>query len=134
MFLRLFLLFTTVPLIELYLLIRIGQVIGAMNTILLVLFTGVVGAWLAQREGMRTIARIQVLLANGEMPGKDMIEALLILVAGFLLITPGIVTDLLGLLLLLPFTRARIRERLTRFFQQRISDRDVTIVYHDPNG
>ncbi len=134
MFFRLFLLFTAVPLVELYLLISIGQVIGAMNTILLVLLTGIVGAWLAQREGVRTIGRIQALLANGEMPGKELIDALLILVAGFVLITPGVVTDVLGLLLLFPVTRSVIRNWLAKNFQQRISDQTVTIVYHDSNG
>ena len=80
-----------------------------MNTILLVIITGVLGAYLAQQEGLRTLERIRTLMAQGEMPGEPLIDALLILVAGFVLITPGILTDLLGFLMLIPATRAPIR-------------------------
>ena len=132
MFFRLFLLFTIIPLVELYILIRIGQVIGALNTLLLVLLTGVVGAYLAKREGIRTLGRIQDLMARGEMPGGALLDALLILVAGLVLITPGIITDMLGLFLLFPATRARVREWLRGYFQKRISSKNVTILYKDP--
>lgn len=132
MFFRLFLLFTIIPLVELYILIRIGQVVGALNTLLLVLFTGVVGAYLAKREGIRTLGRMQDLMARGEMPGGALFDALLILVAGLVLITPGILTDVLGLLLLFPPTRTRFRDWLRRYFQKRISSKNVTILYKDP--
>ncbi len=133
-FFRLFLLFTCIPLVELYLLIRIGQMIGAFHTILLVLLTGMAGAWLARREGTRTLDRIQGLLSRGEMPGEELLDALLIFMAGLVLITPGILTDLLGLFLLVPRGRAFVRKKLGDYFQRRVNAQNVTIVYRNPNG
>jgi UPF0716 protein FxsA len=132
MFFRLFLLFTGVPLVELYILLQVGAVIGAVNTILLVIFTGVLGAFLAQREGVRTLQTIQSLMARGEMPGEPLLDALLILVAGFVLITPGILTDILGFLLLLPATRLRIRGWVKRQLEHRLSSVSRTVYYQDP--
>lgn len=132
MFLRLFLLFTCVPLVELYLLLQIGSVIGALNTILLVISTGVLGAFLAQREGIRTLQTIRSLLAQGEMPGEPLLDALLILVAGFVLITPGILTDLLGFLLLWPGSRAHVRRRLRGFMEKKFSAANTQVIYRDP--
>ena len=132
MFFRLFLLFTCVPLVELYILLQVGSVIGAVNTILLVIFTGVLGAFLAQREGIRTLQTIQSVMARGEMPGEPLLDALLILVAGFVLITPGILTDLLGFLLLLPATRLRIRGWAKRQLERRLSSVNTTVYYRDP--
>ena len=132
MFFRLFLLFTCVPLVELYILLQVGSVIGAVNTILLVIFTGVLGAFLAQREGIRTLQTIQSVMARGEMPGEPLLDALLILVAGFVLITPGILTDLLGFLLLLPATRLRIGGWAKRQLERRLSSVNTTVYYRDP--
>ncbi len=127
MFFRLFLVFTCVPLVELYILIKIGSLIGAVNTILLVLFTGVLGAWLAQREGLRTLGTIQSMMARGEMPADSLLEALMILVAGFLLITPGILTDMLGFLLLLPVSRRPLRRWIRRKLEARMTSGGTTI-------
>ena len=132
MFLRLFLLFTCVPLVELYLLLQVGAVIGALNTILLVILTGVIGAFLAQREGIRTLGTVQSLMARGEMPGEPLLDALLILVAGFVLITPGILTDLLGFLLLIPASRAQIRRRVRRLLARRFPATDTRVYYRAP--
>ena len=132
MFFRLLLLFTCVPLVELYILLQVGSVIGAVNTILLVIFTGVLGAFLAQREGIRTLQTIQSVMARGEMPGEPLLDALLILVAGFVLITPGILTDLLGFLLLLPATRLRIGGWAKRQLERRLSSVNTTVYYRDP--
>jgi UPF0716 protein FxsA len=109
---KLFLLFTLIPLIELALLIKIGQVIDLGPTIALVLITGVVGAFLARLEGLRTFTRIRSELFQGRMPADSLIDAMLILAAGILLVTPGVLTDAVGLLLLLPPTRALVRRRL----------------------
>jgi len=133
MFLRLFLLFTCIPLVELYLLLQIGSIIGAVNTILLVIITGVLGAYLAQQEGLRTLERIQALMARGEMPGEPLIDALLILVAGFLLITPGILTDLLGFLMLIPATRAPIRRWIKGRLDRKLSASKSAVYTIDPN-
>ncbi len=131
MFFRLFLLFSLVPLIELFILLRIGAVIGSINTILLVIFTGIAGAYLAQNEGIRTFHKIRDMMAQGRMPGDVLLDALLILIAGFVLLTPGIMTDLLGLLLLFPATRIKIRNRLKNYLEQKISSPNVTINYKD---
>ena len=102
MFLRLFLLFTLVPLIELYLLITIGTYLGAGLTILLVLGTGMAGAYLARLEGWRTWRKIQTECQRGATPANELIDGVLILAAGVLLITPGVLTDAIGLGLLFP--------------------------------
>ena len=133
MFLRLFLLFTCVPLVELYLLLQIGSVIGAVNTILLVIVTGVLGAYLAQQEGLRTLERIRSLMAQGEMPGEPLIDAFLILVAGFVLITPGILTDLLGFLMLVPASRAPIRRWIRGQLEQRFAAGNAAVYTIDPD-
>jgi UPF0716 protein FxsA len=131
MFLRLLLLFTCIPLVELYILLQVGSVIGAANTILLVLFTGILGAFLAQREGIRTLQTIQSVMARGEMPAEPLLDALLILVAGFVLITPGILTDILGFLLLVPATRLRIRGWVKRQLERKLPSINTTVYYRD---
>ena len=133
MFLRLFLLFTCIPLVELYLLLQIGSVIGALNTFLLVIITGVLGAYLAQQEGIRTLERIRTLMARGEMPGEPLIDALLILVAGFVLITPGILTDLLGFLMLIPATRAPIRRWIKGQLERKFAAGSAAVYTIDPD-
>jgi UPF0716 protein FxsA len=117
----LILLFTVVPVAELILLIRIGGRIGAMQTIWLVLATGIIGAWLARSQGLRTLQKIQQELARGQMPGDSLIDGAMILVAGAVLITPGIMTDCLGFLLLFPPARAALKQRLTKRFQDRVN-------------
>jgi UPF0716 protein FxsA len=133
MFLRLLLLFTCIPLVELYLLLQIGSVLGALNTILLVIITGMLGAYLAQQEGLRTLERIRTLMSRGEMPSEPLIDALLILVAGFVLITPGILTDLLGFLMLIPATRAPIRRWIRGQWERKFSDPKAAVYTIDPN-
>ena len=101
----LFLLFVGVPAIELWLLIEIGGRIGGAETILLILVTGVVGASLARAQGLAVLERIRAETAAGRLPDRSLAEAALILAAGLLLITPGVITDAVGLLCLVPFTR-----------------------------
>ena len=132
MFLRLFLLFTCIPLVELALLLRIGSIIGALNTILLVIFTGMLGACLARQQGIRTFQTIRSLMARGEMPGEPLLDALLILLAGFLLITPGILTDLFGFLMLVPATRAPLRRWIKRELERRLSAVSTAIYSREP--
>ena len=105
MLLKLFLAFTLIPLVEIYLLIKLGQNFGAITSILLVIFTGILGAYLARMEGLRTLFRIQETMGEGRMPGEELLDALLIAIAGLVLITPGFITDVAGFLLLFPFTR-----------------------------
>lgn len=94
-----------VPMIEIVFLIKIGQYIGAGNTILLVIITGVTGAFLAKYQGLKVLWDIRYLLSQGRMPGYKLLEGLFVLLGGILLLTPGFFTDAIGLLCLLPFTR-----------------------------
>jgi len=114
---RLILLFTLLPLAELSLLLRIGGWLGTGPTVGLVIVTGVVGAWLARREGARTWGRVQADLAAGRMPGEELLHALLVFIAGVVLVTPGVLTDAVGLMLLFRPAReaiaGRIRKRLS---------------------
>ncbi len=106
---KLLLLFTVVPIVELYILIRIGTRIGALATILLVLLTGVAGAFLAKLQGLHVWLTIQREMAQRRFPADHLIDALLIMVAGVTLVTPGVLTDIGGFLILIPFTRIPIR-------------------------
>ena len=102
-----FLFFLVVPFVEIYLLLQIGGWVGAMPTILLVVFTAVLGAWLLRRQGFATFKRFQASLAQGEIPAYEMIEGPILLVGGALLLTPGFFTDALGFACLIPQARRR---------------------------
>ena len=119
MFLRLLLLFTVVPLVELFLLVKLGTVVGVGPTIALVNFTGVLGAWLARQQGLGVLRRLRVELAAGRMPAGALIDGLLILVAGAVLLTPGLLTDALGFVLLVPPSRAVVRRIVAARFARR---------------
>ncbi|MDH5527766.1 MAG: FxsA family protein [Nitrospirota bacterium] len=133
MFFPLVLLFTALPLAELYVLIQVGQVIGGLNTLLVVLATGVVGAYLARMEGLRVAFRAQELLQRGEMPAEEMIDGILILLAGVVLVTPGIITDCMGLLILFPPTRRLFKIWLRKQFDRFVARGQVRI-YRGPDG
>ena len=122
MFWILFLAFTLIPVIEIYLLIRVGEHIGAMRTILLVIATGFAGAYLARLQGMHTMFRVRTSLQRGIMPTDELLDALLIFVAGIVLLTPGFMTDAAGLLLLLPETRNIFKRYLKRKFDQMVQN------------
>ena len=117
----LILLFTILPALELALLIKVGSHIGALNTILIVIGTGVVGAALARHEGFRVLMKVQDSLQRGIMPGADILDGFMILAGGIALLTPGFITDALGLFLLFPLTRAGIKWLLRRRFQAMIA-------------
>lgn len=131
MFLRLVLLFTLLPILELYLLIEIGAVIGGFNTILIVLSTGVFGAWLAQQEGLRALQRVQSELNAGRMPTDALVDGVLILVAGVVMLAPGLITDAAGLLLLIPPSRAVVRRWLAERFRRMGPPGGATIIAVD---
>jgi len=118
---RLFLLFTVVPLVELYLLIAVGRMLGAPSTILLVLVTGALGAWFARLEGARVIRRWQDALARQELPKDGVIDGFLIFVGGLMLITPGILTDIAGLSMVMPPSRRLIAGAVRRWFERQIA-------------
>jgi UPF0716 protein FxsA len=120
------LLFLVVPFAELYVLIRVGQWIGALPTIALLVLVSVLGAWLVKREGMGVLRRAQARVDAGQVPGRELVDGVLILFAGALLITPGFLSDVVGVLLLLPPVRAALRGRTLRMLQRRAGVR----VYH----
>ncbi|MFN7132907.1 MAG: FxsA family protein, partial [Myxococcales bacterium] len=119
---RLFLLFTLVPLLELYLLVKLGERIGAGTTVIIVLLTGLVGAWLAKREGLRALHSWRRAIAEGRLPDEGIVSGLLVLVGGVLLVTPGVLTDVAGLSLLFPPTRRWIGAQVRRGAARRIRE------------
>lgn len=114
------LLFLVIPVVEIYVIIQVGQSIGGWETVGLLILISVVGAWLVRREGTGILVRVQQSLARGELPANELIDGLLVLFAGALMLTPGFLTDGFGLLLLLPPTRAVMRGILKRRFVGRV--------------
>lgn len=111
----LFLLFLSVPLIELYLLLKIGAQLGALITVFLVIFTAAVGAILVRAQGFATLARVQAQLARAESPALEILQGVCLFIAGVLLLTPGFATDAIGFVLLVP----SLRRAIIRFFLAR---------------
>ena len=106
--LKLILAFTIIPIVEIYLLIEIGSFFGVLTAVTLVILTGFLGAFMARMQGLQTLFRIQKNLREGRMPSGELLDALLIVIAGLVLLTPGFLTDLAGFLLLIPTTRNSI--------------------------
>ncbi len=117
---KLLLLFTVLPVLELTVLIKLSGLTTTATTIAVVILTGVLGAALARREGWKTWTRIQQNLSQGVSPADEVLGGLLILIAGALLITPGLLTDTVGLALLIPALRRRLQRRLARYFQEHL--------------
>lgn len=103
--------FISIPLIELYVLIQVGSVIGALSTIALCILSALTGAALVRVQGFSTLLRVRASLERGELPAATLVEGMLLVVAGLLLITPGFVTDAVGFVLLVPNWRRRIARR-----------------------
>ena len=103
-----FLFFLVVPFVEIYLLLQIGGLVGVMPTVLLVVFTAVLGAWLLRKQGFATLQRFQASLAQGQIPAYEMIEGPILLIGGALLLTPGFFTDAIGFACLIPQARRRV--------------------------
>jgi len=118
----LFFLFLTVPLVEIYLLIEVGSFIGAPTTIALVVFTAVLGAVLMRAQGFATLGRVQASLARGELPAVEIAEGAVILLAGALLLTPGFVTDIIGLCCLIPPLRRSVIRQIMARHAMRVQD------------
>jgi UPF0716 protein FxsA len=110
------LVFVVIPLVEIYVAVQVGHAVGALDTIGLLIVISIVGAWIARREGFAVIQRVRQRVDQREVPGRELVDGLLILVGGLLLMVPGFVTDGIGLLLLLPPVRAGVRAWLTRRF------------------
>ena len=109
-----------VPLLELYVLLQVGSWIGAVPTVLLLLAVSLLGAALLRREGLRAWRAFSAATAGGRVPGREVADGVLVVLGGALLLTPGFVTDAVGLLLLLPPVRAAVRQSLTRYAGRRL--------------
>lgn len=127
MLLRMLLLFTIVPLLELWLLIKVGQVIGAWPTVLLVALTGFFGVLLARSQGMQVLYRMQYVVQSNALPAEELLDGVCILVGGALLLTPGIITDIFGFALLFPFTRALMKETVKKMLRRKMTGGTVYI-------
>ncbi len=125
MLLRLLLLFTLIPVIELALLIQVGNYIGVLPTVVLVVATGVAGAALARCQGLLALRRLQQAIAEGTFPGNEIFSGALILAGGLLLLTPGLITDLAGLAFLAPGSRNLIETFLKKAVLRRLRSRAV---------
>lgn len=127
MFIKLLFLFVFVPILEIYILIEAGQLIGVGATIGLIILTGVAGAWLARSQGVELLRRIQKETSSGQMPAVTLIDGALVLVGGLLLLTPGFFTDALGFSFLVPVTRSLWRKGLTAWLERQVRHGAVTI-------
>lgn len=132
MFLRLLLLFTAIPVIELLVLIEIGKMLGTVPTVFLVIGTGALGAWLTKLQGFFVLRRLQNDAAAGQLPGDAIVDGVLVLVGGITLLTPGFITDVLGFSLLFPVTRLWWRKLLVDRLRAYV-ERGQVHVYRD-NG
>lgn len=130
MFARLVLLFTVVPAIEIYLLVKVGSSIGAMNTVLLIIATGVVGAYYARLQGFDVVRRLQASMEDGRVPAREMVDGAMLLLGGALLITPGFLTDALGFSLIFPPTREAIKRVFLEWIRRKIERGEIVIRRH----
>jgi UPF0716 protein FxsA len=119
--------FTLIPVIELALLVKVGSRIGVTLTIAVVLLTGASGAWLARTQGLRTLVRLQEALRAVQFPGDEIFDGVLILGGGLLLLTPGFLTDLLGLSVLIPGSRHLIKAALKGTVRRRMNSDDLRV-------
>ena len=125
MLLRLALLFVLTPLVELAILVYLGTIIGALYTILIVVATGILGAFMARNQGLAALSRIRGSIERGIIPSDEIFDGALILVGGLLLLTPGIITDIIGFAVLVPQTRRIIGRWLRSLIRRRIQRGEI---------
>ena len=118
--LLLFVIFIGVPFAEIYVLLQVGRAIGVLNTLGLLVLVSLVGAWLAKQAGLTVLRRMQATIRAGRVPGTELVDGFLVLLAGALMITPGFLTDIVAIFLLLPPVRAGVRQALRRYLAHRI--------------
>lgn len=126
------LLIILLPLLEIWIFIEIGGLIGSLSTIAAVLLTSVFGAFLARREGMQTYQLAQIQVRNGEMPGEALLDGFCILVGAILLLIPGFLTDLIGLCFLVPYSRAVIKVWMKQWLQKKLDSGNVSFFWFYP--
>ncbi|MBA3232592.1 MAG: FxsA family protein [Propionibacteriales bacterium] len=122
--LLLLILFVGLPILEIYIIIEVGQQIGAVPTLLLLVVESLLGGWLVKREGRRAWAALRGAVTSGHLPARELSDAALVLVGGTLLLTPGFVSDIFGFLFVLPFTRPLARRLLAAVVARRVRARN----------
>jgi len=121
-FTKILLLFIIVPATELYILIEVGQKIGGLTTIGIIILTGIIGAYLVKNQGFIILKKIQNDLNEGIMPGDNLIQGAIILAGGVFLLTPGFVTDIVGFILLIPVSRNIVKKYLLKWLKGKIKE------------
>jgi UPF0716 protein FxsA len=127
MLITLLIIFIIVPVLEIYVLISAGRIIGVWPTIGLIILTGIAGAYLLRTQGTDVINRIHTALNRGELPADDLIDGAMIFCGGITLLTPGFCTDILGFCLLLPLTRPWLKRWLKQYFNRRVESGNIRI-------
>lgn len=125
---KLFVLFTALPLVDLWLLLQIGRALGFWSTVALVVLTGMAGAWLAKAEGFRVLREWQRALREGRFPEEGVLSGALVLAGGLLLVTPGVLTDAAGLALLFPPSRRLVAAGVRRWLARRVREGRIRVV------
>ena len=129
MLFKLLLAFTLIPVAEIYVFIKLGGSIGALNTIVIIILTALAGAYLARMEGTRTLLQIRASLDRGVMPAEEMVDALIIFLAGVVLLTPGFITDAAGLLLLIPASRRWFKKLIRKKLEGSLDRNHIDITF-----
>ncbi|MFC4737536.1 FxsA family protein [Bacillus daqingensis] len=124
----LLLLLIVVPTLEMIVILLSWNFIGLFWTIILIILTGVLGAWLARREGLQAIRKAQLRSSQGQIPGSEILDGVCILIGGIVLLTPGFITDTLGFLLLIPQTREMFKALLQRMYERMIQAGNVYVI------
>jgi len=127
MFIILLMSIVVLPILEIYILIESGRLIGVWPTVLLVIVTGIAGSWLMRHQGLELLRRIQMELAAGRLPAGALLDGALILVGGVLLLTPGFCTDLTGFTMLVPTSRRLWRKGLELWLAKQMATGRLTI-------
>lgn len=125
MLFRLILLLTIIPLIEVYFLLRLGETIGGVNTFALVIFTGILGAWLLRHEGASILADLQKQASQNQLPAEAATRGLFVFIGGILLLTPGVLTDVLGFSFIVPLTQSLWRQMFVKNWQKGVSSGNI---------
>ena len=129
MFLKLLILFIIIPIIEIAILVKIGTLFGFWPTMLIVIATGILGATLTRIQGFLVLTKIRTELQMGRIPAEELTDGLLILIGGILLLTPGLLTDLIGFLMLIQWSRKLFKKWLGKRFSQWVQSRNSRITY-----
>jgi UPF0716 protein FxsA len=120
--------FLLTPILEIYVIVQVGQAIGAWQTVALLLIESAIGVWLLRREGGRAWQELRLALNQARVPARELADAALVLIGGTLLITPGFVTDVVGFFCVLPFTRPLARRVLLAYISRRVARGTIRIV------